>query len=54
MNEKWRISKVSTPERIFGKIREKMAQSVGIVMLGADCELKTEVLEWATREAKEG
>lgn len=43
MDKKWEIRRVSTPERIFNKIREKMAQPVGIVLFGADCDLKDEV-----------
>lgn len=43
MDEKWRIGRVSTPERIFEKISTEMPQPVGIVLIGADCELKDEV-----------
>ncbi len=43
MDEKWRIGRVSTPERIFEKIITEMAQPVGIVLIGADCDLKDEV-----------
>ena len=45
MNKKWEIRRVSTPERIFNKIKEEMAQPVGIVLFGADCEFKNEVIE---------
>lgn len=43
MDKKWEINRVSTPERIFKKITEEMAQPVGIVIFGADCVLKDEV-----------
>lgn len=44
MNKKWEIRRVSTPERIFDKIKEEMAQPVGVVLFGADCEFKNEVV----------
>ena len=44
MSKKWEIQRVSTPERIFDKIKEEMAQPVGIIIFGADCELKDEVV----------
>lgn len=47
---KWEINKVSTPERIFDKIKEEMAQPVGIVIFGADCEFKNEVYETMMKE----
>lgn len=43
MSKKWEIKEVSTPERIFSKIKEEMAQPVGIVLFGADCDFKNEV-----------
>lgn len=43
MSKKWEIRRVSTTERIFDKIRTEMAQPVGIVLFGADCDLKDEV-----------
>ena len=46
MSTKWEIKRVSTPERIFDKIKTEMAQPVGIVLFGADCDLKNEV--WNT------
>ncbi len=42
MNLRWEIRRVSTPERIFNKIKE-MAQPVGVVLFGADCDFKNEV-----------
>lgn len=45
MSKKWEINRVSTPERIFEKINNEMAQPVGIVLFGADCELKDDVFE---------
>ncbi len=41
---KWEINRVSTPERIFDKIKTEMARPVGIVIFGADCKLKDEVV----------
>lgn len=43
MDKKWEIRRVSTSGRIFDKIKEEMAQPVGIVLFGADCDLKDEV-----------
>lgn len=40
MEAKWSIGKISTPERIFAKIAQEMPQPVGIVIFGADCDLK--------------
>ena len=45
MSKKWEIQRVSTSERIFDKIKEEMAQPVGIVLFGADCDFKNEVLD---------
>ncbi len=45
MNKKWEIRKVSTSGQIFDKIKEEMAQPVGIVLFGADCDLKNEVMD---------
>ena len=45
MKQKWEINRVSTPERIFNKIKLEMARPVGIVLFGADCEFKNEVKE---------
>lgn len=45
MNKKWEIRKVSTPEQIFDKIKEEMTQPVGIILFGADCDFKNEVLD---------
>ncbi len=50
MNQKWEINRVSTSERIFDKINNEMAQPVGIVLFGADCELKDDVLMNCQRE----
>ncbi len=44
MNKNGKSEGVSTPERIFDKIKEEMAQPVGIIIFGADCELKDEVV----------
>lgn len=44
MNKKWEIRRVSTPERIFDKIKEEMAQPVGVVLFGVDGDFKKEVL----------
>ncbi len=43
MSQKWEINRVSTPERIFEEIKEEMVQPIGIVLFGADCDLKDEV-----------
>lgn len=45
MNKKWEIREVCTPEQTFEKINTKMAQPVGIVLFGADCDFKNEVLD---------
>lgn len=44
MNKKWKVKTVSTPEQIFDKIREEMAQPVGVVLFGADCEFKSKTV----------
>lgn len=44
MNKKWEVRRVSAPERIFDKTKEEMAQPVGIIIFGADCKLKDEVV----------
>lgn len=43
MSKKWEVRKVSTSECIFDKINNEMAQPVGIVLFGADCDLKDDV-----------
>lgn len=43
MGKKWEIRRISTSERIFDKIKEEMAQPVGIVLFGADCDFKNRV-----------
>lgn len=50
MNKKWEIRRVSTSERIFNKIKEEIAQPVGIVLFGADCDFKNEVLDTMVEE----
>lgn len=40
MNQRWEIDRVSTPERIFDKINNEMPRPVGIILVGADCDLK--------------
>lgn len=45
MDKKWEIRRVSTSEQIFDKIKEEMARPVGIVLFGADCDFKNEVLD---------
>ncbi len=45
MDKKWEIRKVSTPERIFSKISEEMPRPVSILLFGADCEFKKEVVK---------
>lgn len=42
-NTRWEISKVSTPGRIFDKITKELPQPVGIILFGADCDLKDEI-----------
>lgn len=51
MELKWEIRRVSTPERIFSKIKE-MAQPVGIVLFGVDCDFKNEVLDTMVEELR--
>lgn len=43
--KKWEINRVSTPERIFEKIKEEMARPVGIILFGADCNFKNEAVK---------
>lgn len=43
MSEKWQINRVSTPERIFDKIQNEMAQPVGVFVFGAGCDFKNEI-----------
>lgn len=50
MQDKWEINRVSTPERIIRKIKEGMAQPVGIILFGVDCDFKNEVLEMLVEE----
>lgn len=45
MNAIWEIHKVRTPDQIFQDIKE-MVVPVGIILFGADCELKKQV--WST------
>jgi len=52
MDKKWEINRVSTPERIFDKIKTEMAQPVGIVFFGADCDFKNEVLDAMVEELR--
>lgn len=52
MNLRWEIRRVSTPERIFSKIKEEMAQPVGVVLFGADCDFKNEVLDTIVEELR--
>lgn len=40
----WKETRVSTPEQIFGEIKTKVAQPVGIILFGADCDFKRAVL----------
>lgn len=44
MDTKWEINRVSTRERIFSKIKTEMPQPVGIMIFGADGELKEQVV----------
>lgn len=53
MDKKWEIRRVSTSERIFNKIKEGVAQPVGIVLFGVDSVFKNEVLD-AMVESCEG
>lgn len=41
----WEVRRVSTPERIFDKIKTEMPQPVGIVLFGADGDFKNKVLD---------
>lgn len=52
MKLKWEIRRVSTLERIFNKIKEEMAQPVGIVLFGADGELKNKTLDAMTERLR--
>ena len=52
MAMEWEIRRVSTPERILRKIKEEMARPVGIVIFGADCEFKNEVLDVMVEELR--
>lgn len=52
MNKKWEIRRVSTSERIFNKIKEEMAQPVGIVLFGVDYDFKNEVLDAMVEELR--
>lgn len=45
MKKRWEIRRVSTPERIFKKIQAEMAQPVGIILFGADCNFKQETID---------
>ncbi len=48
MGEKWLETKVSMSEAVLAKITE-LPQPVGIVLFGADCELKEEVYQKCTQ-----
>lgn len=48
MSKKWEINRVSTSGRIFDKIKTEMVQPVGIVLFGADCDFKNEVVKELT------
>lgn len=52
MNKRWEINRVSTPEHIFNKIKMKMARPVGIILFGADCDFKNEVLDTMVEEMR--
>lgn len=52
MGKKWEINRVSTPERIFEKVKTEMAQPVGIILFGADCDYKNEVLDTMVEEMR--
>ena len=43
MSERLEIRRISTPERLFRKILEEMAQPVGVMILGADHRIKNQV-----------
>lgn len=51
--QRWEINKVSTPEHIFDKINTEMPQPVGIMLFGADCEFKNQVVEKLQHELRE-
>ena len=42
---RWEINRVSTPEHIFDKLKRRVAQPVGIILFGADCDFKSEIVE---------
>lgn len=50
MDSKWEEIRVSMPEQIFDAIKAEMAWPIGIMVFGADCDLKSEVLDVIMRE----
>ena len=53
MDTRWEIDRISTPERIFAKVKTEMAQPVGIVFFGAYCDFRNEVLDTMLKELGE-
>lgn len=47
MAKRWEIGRVSTPEHIFDKLKRRVAQPVGIIVFGVDCDSKSETVEKA-------
>lgn len=46
MNKQWKINgQISTPEHIFDTFKKEMAQPIGIMLFGADCDFKNEAIE---------
>lgn len=45
MSERWIFSQVSMSESVFDKIIREMPQPVGIILMGADCEIKESVYQ---------
>ncbi len=45
MSERWIFSQVSMSELVFDKIIREMPQPVGIILMGADCEIKESVYQ---------
>lgn len=50
MSKKWEERKVRTSEDIFSEIKTEMDLPVSVIILGADCDFKNEVMESAMNE----
>ncbi len=53
MNENWKLSKLSTPERILDKITSEIPQPVGIIIIGPDCRQRDETVDYLLEKQRQ-